>query len=159
MTAGIEGEVPFVRFDRSLSNDGFESERFTEPNDRKRHRHNRETRTYHVERSTMTTADSLVRAAVLVAAVLLVPVLMLAFVLPFAGFGHVGSAGTGGTVRPLLLWPIVLVVLGGGYLLYGTIAGSGGEDGAIAELRSTYARGEIDTGEFEERRERLQRTE
>lgn len=104
----------------------------------------------------MSTAGSLVRATVLVAvAVLLVSLLVMPFVLPFAGFGHMGSAGTGGTVWPWLFWAIVL----GGYLLHGTIAGSGEANAAIAELRSTYARGEIDTEAFEERRERLQRTE
>lgn len=112
----------------------------------------------------MSTTDSLVRAVLLVVAVvLLVPLLLMLFMMPLAGFGHMGWAGTGGAGWPwLLMWGSLLVlVIGGGYLLYGAIARSDDRypDAAIEELRTAYARGEIDTEEFEERRERLQRTE
>jgi putative membrane protein len=109
----------------------------------------------------MSTTDSFVRAALLViAVVLLVPLLMMLFMLPLVGFGHMGWAGAGGTVWPWVFWAVAfLVVLGGGYLLYGAVADVNGEDAAMAELRSAYARGEIDTEEFEERHERLRRTE
>jgi putative membrane protein len=100
----------------------------------------------------MSTADSFVRAAVLViAALLLVPLLMMLFVLPFMGFGHMGGAANGMGVWPWLSWTIALIVLvGGGYLLYGALSGSG-NDAAVEELRSAYARGEINDKELEKR--------
>jgi putative membrane protein len=81
-------------------------------------------------------------------------------------YGHVGGAwgwGLLGPVLTLLFWGglvlgIVLLVRGGGL-------GAGGreapppprptEDRALAILRERYARGEIDTAEYEERRRRL----
>ncbi|MDL5362576.1 SHOCT domain-containing protein [Halalkalicoccus sp. NIPERK01] len=112
----------------------------------------------------MPTTDSLVRAVVLVAiVVLLAPLLMMLFMMPLVGFGHMGWAGTAGTGWPWLLgWAsVLLIVLVGGYLLYGALGGSDEResDAAIAELRTAYARGEMSTEEFEERRELLQRTE
>lgn len=110
----------------------------------------------------MSTTDSLVRAVVLVAAVvLLVPLLMMLFMMPLAGFGHMGWTGTTGMGWSWLLgWAtVLLIVLAGGYLLSRALVRSDGSDAALQELRTAYARGEMDTEEFEERRERLQRTE
>lgn len=104
-----------------------------------------------------TTTDSLVRAVLLIVVLLLaVPLVMMAAMIPFmaSGAGAMGIMGAWGWIGPL----IALVVLAaGGYLLYGAVSGSG-NDAAVEELRRTYARGEIDTDEFEERRERLQRS-
>lgn len=53
----------------------------------------------------------------------------------------------------------VLLLLGGGYLLYRVI-GRSGNDGtgpALEEFRIAYARGELSNEESEERRERLRR--
>lgn len=107
-----------------------------------------------------TTTDSLVRAVVLIVALLvLVPLVMMMFAFPFMGFGHMGWAdGTGAMGVWSWLMPLIaLVILGaGGYLLYGALSGSR-TDPALEELRSAYARGDIDDEEFENRRERLRR--
>lgn len=115
----------------------------------------------------MSTDDSLVRTIVIViAAILLLPLLMMALMMPFMGMwgaGHMGDGmwnGAGGSWLWILtsLIPLVLIV-GGGYLLYGALQGSdvGTEDAALEELRVAYARGELSDEEFEERRERLRR--
>ncbi|MEM4780596.1 MAG: SHOCT domain-containing protein [Halalkalicoccus sp.] len=104
-----------------------------------------------------TTTDSLVRAVALIVALLvLVPLVMMLFAFPFMGFGHMGWAADGGMgVWGWLMPLLALLVLGvGGYLLYGVLSGSV-TDPALEELRSAYARGEIDDEEFETRRERL----
>lgn len=104
-----------------------------------------------------TTTDSVLRVvSLLVVLLLAVPLVMMVAMIPLmtAGTGAMGTMGVWGWVGPL----IALVGLAvGGYLLYGAVSGPE-NDAAIEELRRTYARGEIDTEEFEERRERLQRT-
>ena len=83
-------------------------------------------------------------------------------------YGHMGDAAGGwgllGPVLTLLLWGglvlgIVLLVRGG----FGTDGmrtappqpPHPAQDGALAILRERYARGEIDSAEYEERRRRL----
>lgn len=110
--------------------------------------------------------DDLVRVLLLIVAiVLLVPVLMMLLAWPMMGMwggGHMWNDGTwngtGATWMWLVTWLIVLVVLlGGGYLLYSGVSRSGGTetDPALEELRLAYARGELTDEEFEERRQRL----
>jgi putative membrane protein len=111
--------------------------------------------------STTSTTDSLVWALLLLVALLvLAPLVMMLFALPFmgAGMGWGGMAGMGtmgvwGWVGPLMALVVLAV---GGYLLYGTVSGSG-SDPALEELRSAYARGEMGDEEFEKRRERLRK--
>lgn len=116
----------------------------------------------------MATDDSLIRALLLVVAVvLLVPLLTMVFVLPMMGLwggGHMWDGGMGngmGAAWPwLLTWlAFLLVLLGGGYLLYRALGRSdrGESDPALEELRLAYARGELSDEEFEERRDRLRR--
>jgi putative membrane protein len=112
----------------------------------------------------MPTTDSLMRAVLIIVAVLLlVPFVMMLVTMPLLGFSHMGWAGTTGATWPwLLMWIVLLIVtLGGSYLLYKGVVRSTKQapDAALTELRRTYARGDISTDEFEERRERLQRTE
>ncbi len=56
---------------------------------------------------------------------------------------------------------VLAAVVGGGYLLFRSLAGGddGGRDPAMDELRSAYARGDLTDEEFERRRERLRREE
>lgn len=66
-------------------------------------------------------------------------------------------------------WPLVgmlvplvflLVLLGGGYLIFRRVAEhQSSHDPAMEELRTAYARGELSDQEYEERRERLQKVE
>lgn len=78
--------------------------------------------------------------------------------------GGYGGTGLGWSFLGLLSqFGLILLLLGGGYLLYrgldsGTDGGSAGPDSALEELRVTYARGDISDEEFEHRRERLQAT-
>ena len=55
---------------------------------------------------------------------------------------------------PLL---VLLLVIGGAYWLIKRKGSSEGTDPALEELRTQYARGDIDEEEFERRRDRLQR--
>lgn len=107
--------------------------------------------------------DELVRALlVVVAVVLLAPLLMMVLAWPMMGLwggGHMWT-GRGATWVWLSMWLVLLLILaGGGYLLYRAIGGRRGEetDAAIEELRLAYARGELSDEEFEERRQRLRR--
>ncbi|MFD1565187.1 SHOCT domain-containing protein [Haloarchaeobius amylolyticus] len=94
----------------------------------------------------------------------------------FMGFGMMGFGpmmggmwghGTwgGGTapgwlplVGVLMQLLFVAAIIGAGYLLYRTIAGSDGDsDRALEELRLAYARGEVSDEEYEQRREALER--
>lgn len=116
----------------------------------------------------MTTDNSLVRTIVIViAAILLLPVLMMVVMMPMMGmwgWGHMWNGGmwngTGATWMWLLMWLVpLLLVLGGGYLVYRMIRQSDTQqrDAAIEELRAAYARGEVSDEEFDRRYERLQR--
>lgn len=103
----------------------------------------------------------------IVAIVLLLPVLMMVFAWPMMGMwggGHMWDGGmwngTGGPGLWIVMWIVPLVILlGGGYLLYRAVtrSGSEGTDAALEELRLAYARGELSEEEFEQRRERLRR--
>lgn len=111
----------------------------------------------------MTANDGLLRLIlIMVAAILLVPLLMMLFMIPVMGLGHMWYFdGTRGSLWPLLVFGLVclIVVFGVIYLLYSAIRGlqHDSSDVAMEELRQAYARGELTDEEFEERRERLQR--
>lgn len=70
--------------------------------------------------------------------------------------------GTGGSV-PWWMWGmglvgqllVLTVLVGGGILLFRSLTGRESDD-ALAELRRSYARGDIDDEEFERRRARLE---
>lgn len=111
----------------------------------------------------MTTESDLVRTLLLVVAiVVLVPVLMMLVAWPVMGMwggGHMWN-GSGGTGMWMLGWlPLLLLLLGGGYLLYGAVDRSEGQDAALEELRLAYARGDLTDEEYENRRERLESDE
>lgn len=108
----------------------------------------------------MSADDDLVRLLVIILTiVLLVPLLMMVFAWPMMGMwggGHMWD-GTGATWWPLM-WLVFLVLLtGGGYLLYRASTRSDGRetDTALDELRTAYARGDLSDEEFEQRRQRL----
>lgn len=116
----------------------------------------------------MTTDDLLVRTLLIViVAILLLPVLMMALMMPVMsiwGMGHMWNGGmwdsTGATWMWLLMMFVpLLLLLGGGYLVYNAIRrpNTQQQDAAVAELRTAYARGELSDEEFEERYEQLQK--
>lgn len=110
----------------------------------------------------MSADDSVLRTVLIVIAVLLaIPLLMMTIMIPtmgLAGWGYM-STGTFGWGSVLLTAIPLVILLGVGYVLY--IRTTGGDDrktnGALEELRSAYARGELSDEEFENRRDRLQR--
>jgi putative membrane protein len=75
------------------------------------------------------------------------------------GFGRNGSVSGwipifGAVVQLLFL----LLLVGGGYLLYRAVGDSSDEDDrALEELRLAYARGDLSDDEYEQRRDRLER--
>lgn len=109
--------------------------------------------------------DATTIALLLLGAVIVLPVLLM-------GTGFVGMTGHGGILGEYGTtsgwWPLVgmlvqlaflLVVLGGGYLLFRRLTESpSSRDPAMEELRVAYARGDLTDEEFEERRNRLDRT-
>lgn len=120
--------------------------------------------------------NDLVRLLVIVVAlVLLVPLLMMVVAWPMMGMwggGHMWSGshiwdsgmwdGSGATWIWFGMWVVMLLILlGGGYLLYRGFerSESVGTDTALEELRIAYAQGELTDDEFEERRTRLRRRE
>ena len=116
----------------------------------------------------MTTEGSAGRAILLVAAALvllavLVPLFVMILVMPMMGAGMGFWNGTMGTTWPwLLAWLVHLALfLGVGYVLYRALRGSTGRqrDPALEELRVAYARSDLSSEEFEERRRRLERGE
>lgn len=72
--------------------------------------------------------------------------------------------GTGGSI-PWWMWGmgvfgqllVLAVVVGGSVLLFRAVSGDRGGGDALNELRSAYARGDINDEEFEHRRARLER--
>jgi len=94
-------------------------------------------------------------------AILLLPLLTMG--LGFGGMmgygGMMGQYGTGGwwplvgLLVPLL---VLLVLVGGGYLLIRRM-GETGQDPSMEELRMAYARGDLTDEEFETRREKLEK--
>jgi putative membrane protein len=66
-----------------------------------------------------------------------------------------GWAFIAGLVMQILF---LAALIGGGYLLYRTVAGEERDsDQALEELRIAYARGELTDDEYEQRRETLER--
>ncbi len=109
--------------------------------------------------------DAATLVLLLLGALLLVPLLMMGVGIG----GMVGYGGMMGTWGGNGWWPlvgllvpvlVVLVVLGGGYLIVrGLSRGRQSRDPAVEELRLAYARGDISEEEFESRRKRLDREE
>jgi putative membrane protein len=108
-----------------------------------------------------TDETDVVRLAILVlAAVVLLPMLAMALFVPMMGMtGWMGTHTTMGTGSGVwLLMPLfwILVLVGLGYLAYRAVGGQdNGQDRALEELREAYARGELSSEEFDERREKL----
>jgi len=113
-----------------------------------------------------TSNDTLRLVLIVLAIIVLAPMLMMVLVFPMMGMwgggmmgGYGGMGGFG--VSPIwgiamsLVWLVVLV--GGGYLVYrwATGTGSAGTDPALEELRLAYARGDVTEEEYEARRSRL----
>jgi putative membrane protein len=69
-------------------------------------------------------------------------------------WGSSGMSGSAVLLAALLRVAFVALLVAGGYLLYRSMTRDGGDD-ALEELRSAYARGDLDDEEFERRRERL----
>ena len=113
----------------------------------------------------MTSNDSFLRIAlIVVAAILLIPFLIMLFMVPIMGLGHMWYwNGTAGSLWPLLIFGLIclLIIFGIIYLLYRAIIGLQRDrsDVELEELRRAYARGDLTDDEFEERRNRLRREE
>lgn len=113
----------------------------------------------------MASESDLLRALLLVVAVIvLLPMLMMVFAWPMMGLwggGHMLDGGSGVGAWLLIWLPMILVVLGGTYLLYRAVGGSSKDrsDPALEELRLAYARGDLSDEEFDRRRQRLDRDE
>ncbi|WP_232700663.1 SHOCT domain-containing protein [Halobacterium wangiae] len=99
-------------------------------------------------------------------AIIVLPLLTMG--MGFGGMmGYGGMMGESGPTSGW--WPFVgmlvplgflLVLLGGGYLVFRRVAESeSSRDPAIEELRTAYARGDITDEEFEARRDKLERSE
>ncbi|MFB6164726.1 MAG: SHOCT domain-containing protein [Haloarculaceae archaeon] len=118
--------------------------------------------------ATERTTDGIGRIVLVVLAiVVLAPMLMMVFAFPMMGAwgGMMGGYGGYGGYNYSPWWGIAMLVVwlvvlgGGGYLLYRWLGQSGGvgTDPAMRELRTAYARGDLTDEEFEERRARLER--
>lgn len=115
--------------------------------------------------STRRSDESILVIGVLVILLLVgLPMLMMVFV-PM-GWGMMGWGGYGGgsAVSPIrwvfVTVPVLVILLGGAYLLYRTIrADSSDGDRALEELRLAYARGDLTDEEYETRRRRLEDAE
>ena len=117
---------------------------------------------------TASTTDGSVLQAILIAVLILIaiPFVMMIVMMPMMGAWGVGHMsgwmwnGTEASWGWIVMWFVMLgILLGGGYLLYRALRNSRGDsDPALEELRTAYARGELSAEEFEERRNRLQRT-
>ncbi|MDS0476299.1 SHOCT domain-containing protein [Natrinema sp. 1APR25-10V2] len=119
---------------------------------------------------TTDTRDSRLVTAVLVAigALIVLPIVFMGF--GMMGFGSMmggtwghgmwgGGPGTGwmAVVAIVMQLAFLVAIVGGGYLLYRAVSGSGGDDRALEELRVAYARGELSEEEYEKRRDALER--
>jgi len=104
-----------------------------------------------------------------------VPVLVMLFFVPMMGYGGMGGAyggmgggmyggggmggsgmyggGMAGWIGLLVPLGILLVL---GYVVYRAFGAAEHGDAAVDELRAAYARGDLTTEEYEERRERLE---
>ena len=88
---------------------------------------------------------------------ILSPLLVMGFAMPMMGgmYGY-GGQGAFGLVGLLVPLAVLLVVLGTGYLLVRRVTDhTESRDGALEELRSAYARGDLSDEEFETRRQKL----
>lgn len=101
---------------------------------------------------------------VLLLALILLPLVPMLLFMPtmwMYGWGNMDGTmwGTMGGTWFIIPWLfVVLLLLGGGYLLVRTLGSADdGGDPALAELRLAYARGDLTEEEFEERRGRLSR--
>lgn len=111
------------------------------------------------------TSNHMLRLVLIVLAVIvLAPLLMMAFAFPMMGMwgGMMGGFGGSGFsplwgIGMMVVWLVVLV--GGGYLVFRSLTGDGGlgTDPAMEELRLAYARGDLTEDEYEERRSKLDR--
>lgn len=121
-----------------------------------------------IELYLMATDNELVRLLLIfVAFLLIIPFLMMMFVWPMMGAwggGHMWNGGmwdaSGASWMWLVTWVVLLLILlGGGYLLYRALTrpAINETNAALEELRITYARGDLSDEEFDKRRERLQR--
>ena len=109
-----------------------------------------------------TTDDTLKIVLIVLAIIVLGPMLMM-FAFPLMGMwggGMMGGYGMyGGSslwgIGMMLVWLVVLV--GGGYLVYRWLSSGGGiaADPALEELRIAYARGDLTEEEYEQRRSKL----
>lgn len=99
------------------------------------------------------------KAVLLVVAVLFaLPLLMMLVMLPLGMYGMMGyGGGMMGVGAPGWLFALLPLVLLGvfGYLVVKLVENR--RDPALRELRDAYARGDLSTDEFEERRERLEK--
>jgi len=113
-----------------------------------------------------TSNDTLRLVLIVLAIIVLAPMLMMVLVFPMMGMwggGMMGSYGGMGFFGGSPLWGVAMslvwlvVLVGGGYLVYrwATGAGSMGTDPAMEALRLAYARGDITEEEYEARRSRL----
>lgn len=112
--------------------------------------------------SQRTTDRTLQIVLAVIAVIVLLPVLMMVAAFPLmgrwggmmGGYGGYGMSPLWG-IGMLLVWLVVLV--GGGYLIYRWLSGSRAvaADPALEELRLEYARGNVTEEEYEERRARL----
>lgn len=120
----------------------------------------------------MTQTDTLTRPLVIIlAAIVLLPALAMVIMMPMVGmgmwgWGHMTDTGMWGAGWGAWMWLVMwlggLLVVGGlGYLLYAGLRQNDGgtSDAALEELRMAYARGDLSDEEFEQRRERLDRSE
>lgn len=114
--------------------------------------------------SSQRTNDRFVWVLLLVLAIVVVgPMLMMAFAFPVMGMWG-GTMGGFDQHQFSPLWSLgmlvvwLVVLLGGGYLLYRAFAGGdrAETDPALEELRLAYARGDLSAEEYEERRSRLE---
>ncbi|MFB6082169.1 MAG: SHOCT domain-containing protein [Halanaeroarchaeum sp.] len=96
---------------------------------------------------------------------LIVAVLAVVILLPFLAMGLFmtggmvmgpGTYGMGGLAWVFAILPLLILGLFA-WLVYRLVLGTDRRDPALRELREAYARGDITTDEFEERKERLGR--
>jgi putative membrane protein len=110
--------------------------------------------------------DTTTIVLLILGAIIVLPLLTMG--LGFGGMmGYGGMMGGYGTTSGW--WPLVgmlvqvvflLVLLGGGYLVYRRVTESkSAQNPALEELRMAYARGDLTDEEFEARRDRLERSE
>lgn len=74
-------------------------------------------------------------------------------------WGDGGAAGWFPLLGVAMQLLFLLALVAGGYFLYRALGGGDGDDPAIEELRSAYARGDLTEEEYENRRETLERNE